>query len=218
MSFIEANSIILNNFDSVPIKFFSLIFMGLIIRYVLIKTGQEWASSFSHTATFLLLPIITYVITSVIAGNIALSLGMVGALSIVRFRNPVRSSFELVMFFLLITLGIASAPKFEWAIVLFLTTIIILLFIYLLDQYYKKYLNKSFYQISFSEGNELSSLEIETKENKSLLNNHEDLIYYNYEDGKYLYKLASNDKKKLTRLKNEISDQDVIRIDLTLQR
>ena len=99
MSLFELNSILLNNMYGIPIKFVSLIFMGLVMRYVLIKTGQLWASNYSQTATFLLLPIITYVITTIIAGNIALSLGMVGALSIVRFRNPVRSSFELVMFF-----------------------------------------------------------------------------------------------------------------------
>ena len=48
-----------------------------------------------------LLPAITFVITKVIAGNIALSLGMIGALSIVRFRNPVKSSLELTIYFLL---------------------------------------------------------------------------------------------------------------------
>ena len=35
-----------------------------------------------------------------------LSLGMIGALSIVRFRNPIRSPFELTVYFLSITLGI----------------------------------------------------------------------------------------------------------------
>ena len=42
----------------------------------------------SYFITFLLLPATTYVITKVIANNLALSLGMIGALSIVRFRNP----------------------------------------------------------------------------------------------------------------------------------
>ena len=62
---------------------------------------------------FLLLPIVTYAITSVISDNIALSLGMVGALSIVRFRNPVRSPFELSVYFLLISLGICASVSLK---------------------------------------------------------------------------------------------------------
>ncbi len=217
MSLFELNSILLNSMYGIPIKFVSLIFMGLVMRYVLIKTGQLWASNYSQTATFLLLPIITYVITTIIAGNIALSLGMVGALSIVRFRNPVRSSFELVMFFLLITLGIASAPKFHWAVVLFLTTVVVLLFIHFINYYYNQFLNKSFYQVSFSEGNELSILEVETSENKNLLNGDRDLIYYNYEDGSYLYRLATTDNNKLIDIKNNLNnDKSVIKMSLNL--
>ena len=49
-----------------------------------------------------------------IAGNIALSLGMIGALSIVRFRNPVKSPFELTVFFGLITIGIAFAINYDY--------------------------------------------------------------------------------------------------------
>lgn len=217
MTLFEINSILLENYTGIPIKFVSLILMGLVLRYVLIITGQLWASNYSQTATFLLLPIITYVITTIIAGNIALSLGMVGALSIVRFRNPVRSSFELVMFFLLITLGIASAPKFHWAVVLFLTTIAVLLFIHFLNHYYKKYFNKSFYQVSFSEGNELSILEIETNENKLFLNENRDLIYYNYENGIYVYRLATNDNHKLIQIKNDlINDKSIKKVNLNL--
>ena len=67
-----------------------LIFMSISARFLLIASGQHWVRTFSHTATLLVLPIITFVITKVISGNIALSLGMVGALSIVRFRNPVK--------------------------------------------------------------------------------------------------------------------------------
>ena len=72
----------------------------------------------SHTATLVLLPLITYVITNVISGNIALSIGMVGALSIVRFRHPVRSPLELSVYFGAITMGIAASVDFKWLIFL----------------------------------------------------------------------------------------------------
>ena len=80
----------------IPITF--LLIAGGIIRQSLVFASQLWAKTFHHTLSFFLLPVATFVITKAISGNIALSLGMIGALSIVRFRNPVKNPFELVIF------------------------------------------------------------------------------------------------------------------------
>lgn len=58
-----------------------LISFSVFFRFLLQFMGQRWIVTVAHTSTLVLLPILTYVITSVISGNIALSLGMVGALS-----------------------------------------------------------------------------------------------------------------------------------------
>ena len=100
------------------VAIFALIITSIITRYTVSLNYQTWVNTFSGSLTLLLLPIITYSITSVISGNIALSLGMIGALSIVRFRNPVRSSFELVIFFFMISLGICAAVDLRWLIIL----------------------------------------------------------------------------------------------------
>ena len=139
-----------------------LIFSGLIIRFALTLTGQAWARSHSQTVTFMLLPIITYVITKTISGNIALSLGMIGALSIVRFRHPVKSALELVIYFDLITIGIATSVRTKWAIQLILCTILVLFLVKVIQSILKKY-NKSFYSLSFNEGVSLNILEVESK-------------------------------------------------------
>ena len=99
---------------------------GLLLRFSLILTGQVWAKSHAQTVAFLILPIITYVITKTIAGNIALSLGMIGALSIVRFRHPVKSALELIMYFALITIGIATSVRTKWAIQLVICIVIVI--------------------------------------------------------------------------------------------
>ena len=49
------------------------------------------------------------IITSVISSNLALSLGMIGALSIVRYRTPIKSVYELALLFFLITLGVTAS-------------------------------------------------------------------------------------------------------------
>ena len=106
-----------------------LISSGLILRFALSLTGQAWAKSHAQTVAFMILPIITYVITKTIAGNIALSLGMIGALSIVRFRHPVKSALELIMYFDLITIGIATSVRTKWAIQLLLCSVIVILLV-----------------------------------------------------------------------------------------
>ena len=66
------------------ISVLALITFSLTMRFVLELCKQSWITTFSHTVTIFFLPVITFFVTKVISGNIALSLGMVGALSIVR--------------------------------------------------------------------------------------------------------------------------------------
>ena len=80
------------------ISVLALITFSLVMRFVLELSKQTWITTFSHTVTIVFLPVITFFVTKVISGDIALSLGMVGALSIVRFRNPVRSPLELTVY------------------------------------------------------------------------------------------------------------------------
>ena len=128
-----------------------LLFGGLILRFSLTISGQAWAKTYQQTVAFMLLPVITYVITKTITGNIALSLGMIGAMSIVRFRNPVKSALELVMYFALITIGISASVRTRWAILLILVAVGIIFGIKIVQKIYKKF-NKSFYNTSFNEG------------------------------------------------------------------
>ena len=80
------------NFDiNVLYNLLISILCGLAIRFTLPLCNQNWVQTLQHTLSYAMLPPITFIITKVISGNIALSLGMVGALSIVRFRTPVRS-------------------------------------------------------------------------------------------------------------------------------
>ena len=119
------------------VSVFIMLLSGYAIRYALIFSGQMWAKSFAQTVSFFILPIITFVITKTIYGNIALSLGMIGALSIVRFRHPVKSALELIIYFDLITIGIAASVKNNYAIILSLLTVIVLVSLKLFNNYLK---------------------------------------------------------------------------------
>ena len=144
------------------IALFLLIASGLYLRLLLQLFGQAWIKTKAHTATLLFLPVITYVITNVISGNIALSLGMVGALSIVRFRNPVRSPLELSVYFGAITMGISASVYVMWLIFLIFAITVVILSLSIVNMMCVKFLGKPFFIASFSEGNSLSTLVIKT--------------------------------------------------------
>lgn len=200
--------------EIIPILF--LILSGLLIRFVLTFTGQSWARSHAQTVTFMLLPIITYVITKTISGNIALSLGMIGALSIVRFRHPVKSALELVLYFDLITIGISTSVRTKWAIQLVLCTIFIIIAVKLLNILAKKF-NKSFYSLTFNEGVSLNIIEIESKNKIDAVENSEYIQNFIFEknSNKYIYRLGFEDKNTLKSFKNNLSkNSDIEKINI----
>ena len=194
-----------------------LIFLGLMFRVTLQIFGQSWVRTKAHTATLLLLPIITYVITNVISGNIALSLGMVGALSIVRFRNPVRSPLELSVYFGAITMGIAASVSLFW--VMFLVTAILMATISLIivNKVSTDLLCVPFFHASFSEGNSLSSLSITAQGDIDSLDENQLLqskVVSNTE-GKVIYYLSSVDFEWLRKIQKDIQlNHDVQAIEL----
>lgn len=152
-------NLILANTDKL-LNIVLMITISLYLRMLLQIVGQTWVKTIAHTSTLLLLPILTYVITSVISGNIALSLGMVGALSIVRFRNPVRSPLELSVYFGAITLGITAAVSFKWLVLLALSVTLVAVVLYALQHITKVFSSKPFFISSFSEGNLMSTLHV----------------------------------------------------------
>ena len=197
---------------------FILIFGGLSLRFSLSLTGQAWAKSHAQTVAFMILPVITYVITQTIAGNIALSLGMIGALSIVRFRHPVKSALELIMYFDLITIGIATSVRTKWAIQLILCTIIIIFVVKLVQKISIKY-GRPFYKISFNEGSALNSVEIFAKAKIDIAEKSDHLtnLFNDRISGEFVYRLTFENKKQLNEFKNKIQDlQNINKVNIDL--
>ena len=195
------------------IKILVVLFVsGLALRFTLTLTGQNWAKTYQQTVAFLILPFITYVITKTIAGNVALSLGMIGAMSIVRFRNPVKSPLELIMFFALITIGIAANVETKWTILLILVIISILVGVKLVQVIFKKY-NKSFYNISFTEGVSQHMLEIHSSQRIEILEKDQNLKNNISLPGQneFLYRLAFENKKQLDLLKEQLDKMENIK-------
>ena len=139
--------------------------------------SYKWFRNNLNSHVGIVLPILGCVIVTVIGSNIALSLGMIGALSIVRFRTPVRSAYELVIYFSLLTVGISYSVDIK--VGLFLSAILILLPIMI--NVILKFYNKSKYFKNKKNNYSKISLDFEARIEKkdiSFLNENEDIKYY----------------------------------------
>lgn len=96
-----------------PLSLQSLIFhlgIGLVLAVALSlhfrKFGSTLANRREFAGVFPLVVLTTILIISVVKSSLALALGLVGALSIVRFRTPIKEPEELAYLFLAIAIGL----------------------------------------------------------------------------------------------------------------
>lgn len=83
--------------------------LGLFIFLVYKKTYQGVMFSSSFGVTLIVLTMITTVVILAVTSNVVLSLGMVGALSIVRFRTAIKEPLDIAFLFWSIAVGIVLA-------------------------------------------------------------------------------------------------------------
>ncbi len=88
------------------------LFVGLFIYYIYRKTFQGVLYQKSFAISLVTITMVTTLVIMIISGNLILSLGMVGALSIVRFRTPIKDPVDLVFIFWAITVGIANGVSY----------------------------------------------------------------------------------------------------------
>ena len=101
---------------------------GIIIAMVYKKTYRGVLYSPSFTLTLILLCLVTTPVVMAIGSNVALSMGMVGALSIVRFRTAVKDPLDTAYMFWAITMGIlVGSNAYVIAVVALLGIAVILL-------------------------------------------------------------------------------------------
>ena len=83
--------------------------LGMFIFFVYKKTfsGVMYSSSFG--VTLIAMTMITTIVILAVTSNVVLSLGMVGALSIVRFRTAIKEPLDIAFLFWSITAGITLA-------------------------------------------------------------------------------------------------------------
>ena len=80
--------------------------LGLYVRFIYRQVTDKMGQDPLFDSVILFVPAILSVIMMLIGSNLSLSIGLVGSLSIIRFRNVVKSSRDMVFLFWLIAIGL----------------------------------------------------------------------------------------------------------------
>lgn len=98
-----------------------LIILSLGLGFIYMWMGTSLSNRKKFASIFPLLSLTTMMIISIIRSSLALSLGLVGALSIIRFRSAIKEPEELAYIFLTVSLGLGfGAGQREITIIFFL--------------------------------------------------------------------------------------------------
>ena len=178
----------------------------LSIMCLIITTAHSYTYRYLLNKAFiftsLMLAPLVLAVTTVIATNLYLSLGMIGALSIVRYRTPVKSQYELALFFSFICLGIISGVNFKLSIKIFLLlTIIPFIYEFLI----KRIFNFKFFNLSKTSFEKSNSIVLDLVVHNT--DTFEFIKKYNFKDN--LMKIETNNETKescLTLVYEEIDD------------
>lgn len=138
------NLSILENINLPGINFIEFIFglieviiFSIIIKRIYINYSSSVSNKTIIAKIFPLFATSVFVMMITIKSNIVMSLGLVGALSIIRFRTAIKEPEDLVYFLILTSIGITAAAE------LFLFPLIFLVFIYLYSFLTMKKINNS---------------------------------------------------------------------------
>lgn len=128
------------------------IVIGLIIFVVYKKTFSGVMYSSSFNMSLLLMVVITAVIIMTISSNVVLSLGMVGALSIIRFRTVIKDPVDIMYLFWAISMGIiVGAHQYVFAAICVAVIAVLCIFMAFLKKKDKMYLIIARYRHGSSE-------------------------------------------------------------------
>jgi hypothetical protein len=111
----------------IVISFLFCAFSSFLLMYVYKNKSNSLSSKNQIASIIPLISSITFLVILIVKSSLALSLGLVGALSVIRFRTPVKEPEDLAYLFLSIGLGIGYG-----ALQIYATSIIFILIVFII--------------------------------------------------------------------------------------
>jgi hypothetical protein len=88
------------------------LFFSFVLRWHFIRFGKTLSNRENFSSVFPYITTTTMLIIIIVKSSLALSLGLIGALSIIRFRTPIKEPEELAYLFIAISLGIGFGANY----------------------------------------------------------------------------------------------------------
>ena len=120
------------NASSVPELILNLILVAAFAHFLAkfyIKYGRTLSNRKDFSNNFITVAMATMLIITIIKSSLALSLGLIGALSIVRFRAAIKDPEELTYLFLAIALGLGIGAQQTMVTIISFLSILLILYI-----------------------------------------------------------------------------------------
>ena len=115
-----------NDYISIMVDFILCVVMSFILRNFYVRRSFSLTGKMHIGSIIPILATVVFLVILIVKSSLALSLGLVGALSIVRFRTPIKEPEELVYLFLAIAIGLGyAAGQTLLTSVIFLSILII---------------------------------------------------------------------------------------------
>lgn len=112
---IQSNFTIAQAFVSLTLSFFLCLFIGVVYR----MTHEGISYSKNYVQTMVILGVTVSIIMLIIGSNIARAFSLVGALSIIRFRNAMKETRDVAFIFLAMAIGMACGTRFYLLAIIF---------------------------------------------------------------------------------------------------
>lgn len=117
------------NIVSTMYNFMMCVIMSFIIRSFYIKYSYSLTGKMHIASVMPILASVIFLVIVIVKSSLALSLGLVGALSIVRFRTPIKEPEELVYLFLVIAIGLGYGAGFILETTLITSSILVIIYL-----------------------------------------------------------------------------------------
>lgn len=121
---------VLNELSISALDFFNIVFslilatgISFLISQIYKVTHRGLSFELSFMSTLVLLSPIVTIVMLFIRGDLVLSVGLIGSLSIIRFRTPIKDTRDMVFLFWTIAVGL-GAGTFNWSVVIIASIVV----------------------------------------------------------------------------------------------
>ena len=125
--------------DSVNLGFLDLLVglilpmaLSFVVTFVYMKIQKTNNYNKNFIISIFIFAILTSVITMIIGGNLARAFGLIGALSIIRFRNALKDTMDAMFIFWALSIGMASGAGFFLASIVL--TVVVAIFVLIMNK------------------------------------------------------------------------------------